>query len=142
MEDYIAFMSDISMQTNIMDKKFYLVIPFEPKLDSQKAIQESKGFLNKITGKKDIHVTINEDDLEHAKTELKNRIQAAMNGLAQCQINSLPLDTEELIELYYDAYNPDTATRQKLKNFNDLTAPIVTKGQGEAPQPSLDKEII
>jgi hypothetical protein len=63
-----------------------------------------------------------------------------MQGLAQCGIQSLPLDTEELIELYYDAYNPDTATRQEIKNFNDLTAPVVTKGPGLAPQPQLDKE--
>ena len=50
-------------------------------------------------------------------------------------------DTQELIELYYDTYNPDTATRQQLKNFNDLTADIVTKGQGAAPQAHLQREL-
>jgi hypothetical protein len=53
----------------------------------------------------------------------------------------LPLDTQELIELYYDAYNPDTATRQKLRNFEDISAPIVTKGEGEALQPDLESEL-
>ncbi len=143
MEDYIGFMDMLSQQTNIMDKKFYLVIPFEPLIDAQKAIQASKGFFNTIFGKKEERVVINEPDLEKAKTELKNRIQAVMNGLQQCQVQSLPLDTEELIELYYDAYNPDTATRQKLKNFAKLQmdAPVITKGQGEAPQPNLDKDL-
>jgi hypothetical protein len=51
----------------------------------------------------------------------------------------MPLDTQELIEVYYDAYNPDTATRQQLKNFDDLTAPVITKGVGQAPQPNLEK---
>jgi hypothetical protein len=60
----------------------------------------------------------------------------------QCGIQGLPLDTQELIELYYDSYNPDTATRQQLKNFGNLTAPVVTKGTGVAPQPGLDKELI
>jgi hypothetical protein len=87
-------------------------------------------------------VVINEADLEAAKTELRNRVQAALAGLLQCGIQGLPLDTQELIELYYDAYNPDTATRQQLKNFGDLTAPIITKGQGAAPQPNLDKELL
>ena len=50
-----------------------------------------------------------------------------------------PLDTQEHIELYYDAYNPDTATRQQLKNFNDLTAPVVTKGEGFAANSNLDR---
>jgi len=141
MEDYIAFMTDLSMQTNIMDKKFYLVIPFFPILDTQKAVQASKNFITTAFGSKEQHVTINEVDLEKGKTELRNRVQSVLSGLMQCGIQGLPLDTQELIELYYDAYNPDTATRQQIKNFSDLTAPIVTKGQGEAPQPNLDKEL-
>ncbi len=143
MEDYIAYMDAISQQTNIMDKKFYLVIPFEPLVDAQKVVQASKGFFNTIFGKKEQKVIINEATLEKAKTELKNRIQAVMNGLQQCQVQSLPLDTQELIELYYDAYNPDTATRQKLKNFGklEMDAPVVTRGEGLAPTPNLDKEL-
>ena len=141
MEDYINYLEVIAQQTNIMDKKFYLVIPFEPELDVQKAVKASKGFFQTIFGKKDQRVVINEPDLERAKTELKNRIQAVMNGLQQCQISSLPLDTQELIELYYDAYNPDTATRQKLKNFGDLNAAVISKGAGEADNPNLDKEL-
>jgi hypothetical protein len=78
--------------------------------------------------------------LENAKTELRNRVQAVMQGLSQCGIQSWPLDTEELIELYYDASNPDTATRQQIKDFKNLTAPIITKGEGDADQPQLDRE--
>jgi hypothetical protein len=37
--------------------------------------------------------------------------------------------------------SPDTATRQQLKNFNDLTAPVVTKGDGFATNPNLDREM-
>lgn len=144
MEDYIVFMDNIALQTNIMDKKFYIVIPFYPVLDVQKAITTSKNF---FTGVRDLfksheqHITINENDLENAKTELRNRVQAVLGGLLQCGIQGLPLDTQELIELYYDTYNPDTATRQQLKNFEDLTAPVITKGQGSAPQPNLEKEL-
>ena len=141
MEDYINYMEVITQQTNIMDKKFYVIIQFEPELDAKKALQSSKGFIQTVFGKKDEHVVINEADLERAKTELKNRIQAVMNGLQQCQVKSVPLDTQELIELYYDAYNPDTATRQKLKNFNDLNALVITKGQGDAINPNLEKEL-
>lgn len=144
MEDYIDFMSDLATQTNIMDKKFYVVIPYIPVIDAQKAVEASKNFVGSLFGvfsKKEQHVTINEAELEAAKTELRNRVQAALGGLLQCGIQGLPLDTQELIELYYDAYNPDTATRQQLKNFNDLTAPVITKGDGFARQPNLEKEL-
>jgi len=147
MEDYISFMTNISLQTNIMDKRFYMVIPYIPTgLDAQKAVEASKNFMGKLVGAfspaKEQHVVINEADLEAAKTELRNRVQAVLASLMQCSVQGLPLDTQELIELYYDAYNPDTATRQQLKNFGDLTAPVVTKGVGEAPQPKLERELL
>lgn len=141
MEDYIAFMANIAEQTNIMDKRFYVVIPYFPVINAQKAVEASKGFFANAFGKKEEKVVVNEADLETAKTELRNRVQAVLNGLMQCGVQGLPLDTQELIELYYDAYNPDTATRQQLKNFDDLTAPIITKGEGVAAQPNLNKEL-
>lgn len=144
MEDYINFIAGLSEQTNIMDKMFYVVVPYFPQTDVQKALTQSKNFfsgLSQMFNSKEQHVTINEADLEAAKTELRNRVQAVLGGLLQCNIQGLPLDTQELIELYYDTYNPDTATRQQLKNFNDLTADVVTKGQGSAPQEHLKREL-
>lgn len=144
MEDYITYIDNLSQQTNIMDKKFYVVVPYFPVVDVQKALTQSKNFFSGLAGvfkSKEQHVTVNEADLEKAKTELRNRVQAALSGLMQCGVQGLPLDTQELIELYYDTYNPDTATRQQLKNFNDLTADVVTKGQGAAPQAHLQREL-
>jgi hypothetical protein len=144
MEDYIAYIDGLSQQTNIMDKKFYLVIPFFPVVEVQQALTQSKKFLGgvgKLFDKSADHVVINEQDLEDAKTELRNRVEAVLGGLQQCGIQGLPLDTQELIELYYDTYNPDTATRQQLKDFGSLTADVITKGTGNAPQPHLDREL-
>jgi hypothetical protein len=145
MEDYIGFLSAIAQQTNIMDKKFYVVISYPDQgEDLKNALKQSTGF---FTGMIDMfskgstpHITVDENRLEQAKTELKNRVQAVMQGLLECGVQSIPLDTQELIELYYDVYNPDTATRQQLKHFDDLNTPVVTKGEGNAPQPNLDKE--
>jgi hypothetical protein len=144
MEDYIGYIDALSQQTNIMDKNFYVVIPFFPVVDVQKGIEQSKNFLTGLGGifrPKEQHVVVNEVDLENAKTELRNRVQAVLAGLLQCGVQGLPLDTQELIELYYDTYNPDTATRQQLKDFSNLTADVVTKGQGTAPQTHLQREL-
>lgn len=145
MEDYIGFISDLASQTNIMDKRFYVVIPYlSEDVNATAAVEASKNFLGNLMGtfsNKQQHVVINEQTLEKAKDELRNRVQATLSGLMQCGVQGLPLDTQELIELYYDAYNPDTATRQQLKNFNDISVPVVTKGQGAAPTPQLDREM-
>lgn len=144
MEDYIGYIDALSQQTNIMDKRFYVVVPYSTSVDVQKALTQSKNFFSGLAGifnSKEQRVTINEADLENAKTELRNRVQSVLQGLLQCGIQGLPLDTQELIELYYDTYNPDTATRQQLKNFNAMTADVVTKGTGSAPQAHLQREL-
>jgi hypothetical protein len=144
MEDYINYIDQLSQQTNIMDKKFYVVVPYFPIEDVQKMLTQSKNFFTGLAGifkSKEQRVTINEAELEKAKTELRNRVQATLSGLMQCGIQGLPLDTQELIELYYDTYNPDTATRQQLKNFDELTAEIIKKGEGSAPQAHLQREL-
>jgi type IV secretory pathway VirB4 component len=144
MEDYIGFIDQLSQQTNIMDKRFYIVVPYFPVAEVQQALTQSKNFLSGLQGllgSQEKRITINEGDLEKAKTELRNRVQAVLGGLLQCGIQGLPLDTQELIELFYDTYNPDTATRQQLKNFDNLSADVVTKGEGVATQAHLQREL-
>lgn len=144
MDDYLNYIDSIAAQTNIMDKKFYVVIPFFPVAESTKPLAPTKGLFDgvfNLFNNTKTHVVINEKELEDAKAELRNRVQAVLGGLLQCGVQGLPLDTQELIELYYDTYNPDTATRQQLKNFDDLQVPVVTKGQGQAPQPNLNREL-
>ena len=146
MEDYVAFLADIAAQTNIMDKKFYMVIGYpDANADIRRALKSSTGFFTGLAdlfgGSKTPHVVIDERTLENAKTELKHRVQAAMQGLLQCGVQSVPLDTQELIELYYEAYNPDTAARQQLGSPDDLTAEVIGKGQGSAPSPNLDRQL-
>ena len=138
MEDYMYFIDDLVQQTNIMSKQFYIVIPYFSELKAGQAVKSSAGLLGGLLGGGNKNkVSIDETLLEKAKTELKNRVQSIMNGLLQMGVQSMPLDTQELIELYYNAYNPDTATRQTLNNMNDLNVPITTKGTGQAPKPNI-----
>lgn len=142
MEDYIYFMDDISQRANIMDKTFYVAIPFfNTALTTENAIKETKGMFSNIFNfnKTPDHVTINESVLEQAKTELKNRVQAVMQGLQPTGVQSLPLDSQELIELYYDSYNPDTSTRQQFTGMENLNVPVITKGEGNAVDHNLDR---
>lgn len=145
MEDYINYIAELSTNSNIMDKYFYIVVPFFSEVSVKRAITQSKNFFTGLTGilskSNKPNVTITEAVLEEAKAELANRVQAIVNGLLQCSVKSVPLDTQELIELYYDFYNPDTATRQQLHNFNDVSASVITKGVGQAPKPNLSQEV-
>ena len=143
MDDYINFISVLAQETNIMDKSFYIVVPYYPSGDMTSAVNSSKTFLaNLFAPQKQQHIRIDEKTFAKSKDEIKNRVNTVIGGLSQMGIRAVQLTTKELGELYYNAYNPDTAVREPLGNFENLTAPIVTKGQGQAPQPHLDKEIL
>ncbi|MEI7758889.1 MAG: hypothetical protein WCJ05_01785 [bacterium] len=141
MDDYIGFIEQISGQTNIMDKDFYVVVPFFPGPEVKKNITTgSRNFItgfSDLFGSKEKHVVVSEADLEAAKNELRNRVQAVIQGLQQCGVKGLPLDTQELIELYYNVYNPDTASAQPLAPIDSLTVDVVEKGEGHAPKPNV-----
>lgn len=142
MDDYVYFISDLVQQTNIMDKKFYIVIPYYPGVDLQHATAKGKSVFGnvkdifKINGDAQKKIVINEADLNTAKTELRNRVQAALGALQQTSIQGIALDTQELIELYYDVYNPDTATNQHIVNRDDINVPVVRKGDGQSAAPN------
>jgi len=141
MEDYLNYIEVISEQANIMDKNMYVVIPFFPTDSFDSALAQSKSFftgVGKLFSKKTEKIVINETSLEKAKTELRNRVQSVISGLQQCGVQGLPLDTQELIELYYDSYNPDTATRQHLPDFHKVSADIISKGVG--PKREVDSQ--
>jgi hypothetical protein len=124
MDDYIAYVQYLAESANIMDKQFYVVIPFYPPLREALVNKASK-----LAGKKRTPViTISEDEFLKAKTEMKNRVQAALEAMNQMGVQAVPLNTQELIELYYQYYNPDTAEAQPLIDHNDLEGEIVTKG--------------
>lgn len=143
MGDYIDFIDQLAQQTNIMSKSFYIVVPYYPTGDLSSAVNTSKNFLsNLFAAQTQQRVRIDDRTYVKIKEELTNRVNALMGGLIQIGIRSVRLDTKELGELYYNSYNPDTAVRQPLGNFEDLTMPVVLKGQGNAPQPQLDKQVL
>jgi len=138
MEDYIYFITDLVSETNIMSKQFYLVIPYYPAVSGKQALDSSKKLIDGIFEKKGPIVTINEAELEKAKVELKNRVGAVLDGLQQMGVQGAPLNTQELIELYYNSYNPDTAPRQTIGDSQAIGVPVIVKGQGAAGKPYIN----
>jgi hypothetical protein len=143
MDDYISFIGALAQETNIMDKSFFIVVPYYPAGDVTSAVSQSKSMVGSLFGStKQQRIRIDEATYNKSKDEVRNRVQTVINGLLQIGIRSSQLNTKELGELYYNVYNPDTAVREPLGDFNAMNAPIITKGQGQAPQPHLDREVM
>lgn len=138
MDDYINFIDVLSQEANIMDKSFFIIVPFYPSGDLSDLRDQAKGFFGKLFAKQS-NETIKIDETSYAKSkeEIGNRVNAVMSGLFQMGVKSVQLNTKELGELYYNVYNPDTAVREPLGDFDNVTSTYVSKGQGEAPRPNL-----
>lgn len=137
MDDYINFIDVLSQEANIMDKSFYIAIPYYPLGDITNLVEQGKGFFGKLMAKPNSITKIDTATYEKAKDEIKNRVDGVTAGLFQLGVQSVQLNTKELGELYYNVYNPDTAVREPLGNFENVTATYVKKGVGEAPNPTL-----
>jgi hypothetical protein len=82
-------------------------------------------------------ITITEQDFMQYKKELSQRMAQVASGLTQMGIRALALGTQELVDLYYNWYNPDVAVNEKLIDVSQLQTPVVTKGEGSAPHETL-----
>ena len=130
MDDYINFIDILSQEANIMDKSFFIIIPYYSSPDAEKVLQQTKSLFQSFSKKKAMEVTkIDRATYDKAMSELNNRVDSVMSGLFQIGIQSVRLNTKELAQLYYNFNNPDTAVREPLVDFSKLATMYVKKGE-------------
>lgn len=130
MDDYINFIDILSKEANIMDKSFFIVIPYYTSADAEKMLEQTKNFFKSFSKNKGAEVTkIDRATYDKALSELSNRVDTVVAGLFQIGIQSVRLNTRELAELYYNFNNPDTAVREPLVDFSKLATMYVRKGE-------------
>lgn len=118
MAEYIEYISKLVEYADIMEKKFYVVIPQNPPR------AEKKGFLQSFWEK--IHPDDKVEDIirrrqefKTLKTGLDERINVVTTGLENCGLSVKKLDTQKVIELFYQSYNPQLAREEKLAAVHD-----------------------
>ena len=135
MEDYIANIRALVDEVNIMDKQFYVVVPFFPPVNVKKSMSLISGLQAALQPTPVI--TVAEDDFRQYKQELSQRVALVSSGMSQIGIRAIALGTQELIDLYYGWYNPEVAVNEKLIDAAQLMTPVVEKGVGKAPRGPL-----
>ena len=130
MDDYINFVDVLSQEANIMDKSFFIIIPYYTSEETERSLQQTKNFFKTFSKSKGPEVTrIDRATYDKAMSELNNRVDSVMAGLFQIGVHSVRLTTKELAELYYNFNNPDTAVREPLVDFSKLATMYVKKGE-------------
>jgi type IV secretory pathway VirB4 component len=116
LNEYRNFVKSLVETSNIMTKKFYIIVPFAI-VESQK-----EGFFERIRIAFNPKQVLAEKKMEFEsyKNQLWQRVDHIMAGLQGTGIRMIPLNTEELIELYYNAYNPGVLENTDLVETKDL----------------------
>ncbi len=114
--DYIGFVKELVTLGKIMSKRFYLVIPYDPLSDKQ------KGFFSRMADafKPVTIIRMKEERFIKRKAQLVRRMENVITGLASIGLSCIQLDTQGLIELYYNTYNPSVSQNQKLVDVRQL----------------------
>jgi type IV secretory pathway VirB4 component len=135
MDDYLQFIEALSQEANIMDKSFFVVIPYAIGDESKKLGADSKLKITELFTNKNakVHVKVSANKYDQVKDEMTNRVNLVIEGLTQIGIRATRLKTKELGQLYYNIYNPDTALRQPIGDFRDYRGIVTKKGEGLAP---------
>lgn len=118
MGEYVNFISELVKGSDIMTKTFLVTVPFsvqQSKKDNlgQKMLKGVRGAAKKSRKLSDL-------EFEHYKSQLLQRVEQVAVGLRNIGLRLVPLQTQELLELYYDALNPVTSRNQRLRNVAQL----------------------
>jgi hypothetical protein len=102
--EYVEFIKTFTEQANIMTKRFFITIPYTPptldlKNDSKSPLQKL-GFGKKKKGK------MNQSGFEEYRSQLEQRIDVVSQGITRSGIRVVQLGTEEVIEMFYQLFNP------------------------------------
>lgn len=116
---YREFITKTVKENNVLDKKFYIVIPFSSLELGVASAGKSIVKQRELPLPKDVIV-------DKAKTALSPKAEHIFRLVGSLGLKGRQLTTPELIELFFDAYNPGSE-RPNVGEITSYTTPIVTK---------------
>lgn len=115
--DYREYVKQLVELGDIMSKRFYVVVPY-----SAVSTQGQQKFTDRAAAVFSSARTIRlkQEKFEEYAELLDKRIDFVAANLASIGLTAVRLDTQSLIELYYNTYNLDVYEQQKLVDVNKL----------------------
>ncbi len=111
--EYMKFVKELSSLTNIMSKKFYIVVPYYVFESPTKTgiFQSLKGVMSPAGATKQL----SEEKFEMYKNQLMQRAELIFGGLVGLGLRTRVLERDELVKIFYDLYNPATRITEEKK---------------------------
>jgi hypothetical protein len=116
MQDYIKYISELISIGKIMSKRFYLLVPYNP------MTEKHRGFFRSLLDafKPAFLIKMKEEKFIKYRQQLDKRVELVKNSLAAMGLMAVQLDTQSIIELFYNTYNPVASKHQTLADVKQL----------------------
>ena len=113
--EYIEFIRTFVRASNIMSKTFYITVPYTTSAATQ---SKFTGIFN--FGRSKTPQSFTPEVFEEYKKQLWQRVDHVIQGIIRTGVRAVPLNTEELIELYYGLYNPEESENTKVPQLANI----------------------
>ena len=111
-KSYVDFMRKLIQVADIMEKRFYVVIPLDHTVRKKTLIEK---FLDWMHLDDTLNKALSRNrEFPQLSKELSERCELVLSGLTNIGLHARRLDTKELIELMYKVYNPKTSSLEKI----------------------------
>ena len=114
---YRKFVKDLIVKNNVLDKHFYIVIPYLT------LMPKKPSFTSKVFGKENSNFDV-DSMISQSSSRLIPRRDHVIRQLSRMGLKSKQLESADLIKLFYNIYNPMNAKIRE--GFDEYTSPIVT----------------
>lgn len=120
MGEYTEFIKKLVEYSDIMEKKFFVVVPVDPFRIQNKSFFAK--FLDYIRPDDTVlEILKRRKEFSKLKKQLESRVNVVQTALGNCGLTVRSLSTEEIIRILYQTYNPDISRTQKLHKVEDLS---------------------
>lgn len=114
--DYREYVRELVEMGDIMSKRFYVTVPYDPLSDKR------KGFWSRFSEvlRPGAALRLGSETFKRRRRDLFARVEHVQMLLSGMGLTSVILDTQSLIELYYNIYNPELAETEKLADVDKI----------------------
>lgn len=103
--EYIEFISRLIDNASIMNKNFYIIVPL-----GESVLPQAPGFISRLLGDgKQKEIAHKIENFEKLKEKMDTRVTAVSANLTGIGIRAERLKTDQIIQLYYNSYNFESA---------------------------------
>jgi hypothetical protein len=114
--EYLQYINQLIELGDIMTKKFYVVIQYNALTSKKKSFFSRVGDMILPT----TLLELSQHEFEKRKDDMMVAINKIASGLGAMDLRATVLDTQSLIELYYNVYNPAVSRREKMADNSKL----------------------